>query len=257
MRVINFVRNQGQTPAMMAGFDHTVGDVIIPMDADMQNDPADITKLLNKMDEGFTVVSGWRKDRKDKWLSRVFPSQVANWIISRISGVPLHDYGCTLKAYRRDTISQMHLYSERHRFIPIYAHWYGGRVAEVQVNHRPRAFGVSHYGLGRLFKVVLDLVVIKCLDDQHAKPIYLFGAVSLFCFALSLITGGLAIWLKIFNDISFILTPLPLFSAFAFMTGLLCFLIGLLAEILLRIYFESQGKPVYLIRDKINFTDPD
>jgi len=258
VRVINFRRNHVQTAALMAGFDHARGDVIVPIDADLQNDPDDIPRLLAKLDEGYSVVSGWRKNRKDNSVSRTLPSRVANWLISRISGVPLHDYGCTLKAYRREAIEDVRLYGEMHRFVPIYASWHGAKVTEIPVGHLPRTSGQSKYGINRIIKVILDLIVVKFLDDYNTKPIYVFGVPELALFAVAFLSGGLAVYLRVFAGISFILTPLPLLVAMTFILGVMFILLGLLAEILMRVYFEAQGKPTYFIRDTINIaTDRD
>ena len=252
VRVINFRRNHGQTAALMAGFDHARGDVIVPIDADLQNDPDDIPRLLAKLDEGYSVVSGWRKNRKDNSVSRTLPSRIANWLISWISGVPLHDYGCTLKAYRRETIQDVRLYGEMHRFVPIYASWHGAKVTEIPVQHFPRIRGQSNYGINRVVKVILDLIVVKFLDDYNTKPIYVFGIPALVLFAVAFLSGMLAVYLRLFEGISFILTPLPLLVAMTFILGVMFMLLGLLAEILIRVYFEAQGKPTYFIRDTIN-----
>jgi glycosyltransferase involved in cell wall biosynthesis len=251
-KAINLRRNYGQTAAIMAAIDLARGDVIVPIDADLQNDPADIPKLLAKLDEGFDVVSGWRKDRKDAKIRRNLVSRLANNIISWVSGVHLHDYGCTLKAYRQDVIKGARLYGEMHRFIPIYAHWLGGRVTEIPVNHAPRIHGTSKYGLERVLKVVLDIMVVKFLDKHFNKPIYLFGGFGLLAIALSAISGITALWLKVFAGIAFILTPLPLMTVMCFITGCMSILMGLLAEMLVRTYYESQKKSVYLINKTIN-----
>lgn len=253
IKVINLRRNYGQTAAMMAGIDFASGDIIIPMDGDLQNDPADIPRLLEKLDEGYDVVSGWRKDRKDRRFRRNLPSRIANWMISRISGVHLSDYGCSLKAYRRDVVKGVRLYGEMHRFIPIYAHWLGGRVTEIPVQHHRRQFGRSKYGLERIAKVVLDMVVIKFLDRYSTKPIYVFGGFGIVCFFISFVSGAYAVYLKLFKGISFILTPLPLLVVMTFTTGVTITLIGLLAEIIMRTYYESQQKSVYLVKDTLNF----
>src|SRR5437762_8934835 len=179
VRVIALRRNYGQTPAMSAGIDAARGRVLIPMDADLQNDPADIKRLLDKLDEGYEVVSGWRKNRKDPLFTRKIPSMMANWLISKIGGVPLHDYGCSLKAYRRESLADVHLYGEMHRFIPIYASWSGARVAEIPVEHHARTMGKSKYGLSRTIKVVYDLMTIKFMASYHTTPIYVFGWVGL------------------------------------------------------------------------------
>lgn len=254
-KALHFKRNAGQTPAMMAGIDHAKGDVIVPMDGDLQNDPADIGKLLKKLDEGFGVVSGWRKDRQDTFWSRVLPSRIANWIISWVSGVHLNDYGCTLKAYRRDVLEDFRLYGEMHRFVPIYAHWQGAKIAEIPVNHRARERGASKYGLSRIFKVLLDLLVVKFLTQYEAKPIYIFGSVGFGFFGISFVAGIWALYLKWFENTSFVETPLPLLFTLGFITGVMCILMGLLAEVMVRVYFESQGKLQYTVRDSINMDD--
>lgn len=245
--VVHFPRNYGQTAAMMAGMDHARGAIIVPMDGDLQNDPADIAHLLEKLDEGFDVVSGWRKDRQDHAIKRNLPSRIANTIISRVSGVHLHDYGCSLKAYRRDALEGVKLYGEMHRFVPIYAAWNGARVGEIPVQHHPRLHGESKYGLERVFKVVLDLLVVKFLFRYASKPIYLFGGFGLFSILCALLAGLWAIGLKLFNDVSLILTPLPLFAVFLGAVGVLSILMGLLAEMLNRTYHESQSKAVYRV----------
>lgn len=257
IKVINFRRNYGQTAAMMAGIDAAKGDIIIPMDGDMQNDPRDIPLLLAKLEEGFDVVSGWRKDRQDAPLRRNLPSRIANWLISKISGVHLHDYGCSLKAYRRDVLEGVRLYGEMHRFVPIYASWQGARVTELEVRHHARQFGRSKYGLERIGKVMLDLLVIKFLGDFNTKPIYIFGGAGFLSIGLSIITSLYAFFLKIFEDVSFILTPLPLIAAFSFLMGVMFVLLGFLAELLVRIYYESQDKATYYILNRINFDSPE
>lgn len=251
-KVLHFKRNAGQTPAMMAGIDHAKGDVIVPMDGDLQNDPADIGKLLEKLDEGFGVVSGWRQNRKDSYWSRILPSQIANSIISWVSGVRLKDYGCTLKAYRREVLEDFRLYGEMHRFVPIYAQWQGAKIAEIPVNHRARERGKSKYGLSRIFKVMLDLLVVKFLTQYEAKPIYIFGAVGFGFFGVSFVAGLWALYLKWFDGTSFVETPLPLLFTLGFITGVMCILMGLLAEVMVRVYFESQGKRQYTVRHSIN-----
>ncbi|MEQ9110198.1 MAG: glycosyltransferase family 2 protein [Rhodospirillaceae bacterium] len=251
-KVLSFKRNVGQTPAMMAGIDYAKGDVIVPMDGDLQNDPADIGKLLAKLDEGFGVVSGWRKNRHDAFWTRVLPSRVANAVISWVSGVHLKDYGCTLKAYRRDVLEDFRLYGEMHRFVPIYAHWQGAKIAEEPVNHRARERGDSKYGLSRIFKVLLDLLVVKFLTQYDAKPIYIFGAVGFGFFGVSLFAGIWALYLKWFNATPFVATPLPLLFTLGFITGVMCILMGLLAEVMVRVYYESQGKRQYTVRKSLN-----
>lgn len=252
IRVIHFKRNSGQTAAMMAGFDFAQGDVIIPMDGDGQNDPADIPRMLNLIEQGFDVVSGWRKDRQDSVIQRNIPSILANRLISAVSGVGLHDFGCSLKAYKRQVVDGIRLYGEMHRFLPIYASWHGAKITELVVNHHPRRTGESKYGFERVFKVLLDLVVVKFLDRAAHKPMYVFGGCSLF----SLLVGGLAflwmLYLKVFHNISFILTPLPLIVIMTFMIAMMCILLGLLAEMIMRTFYESQGKSVYNIRETRN-----
>jgi glycosyltransferase involved in cell wall biosynthesis len=245
--VVHLRRNFGQTAALMAGFDHADGDVIVCLDADLQNDPADIPRLLNKLDEGFDVVSGWRRDRKDARLTRILPSRIANRLISMISGVRIHDYGCTLKAYRASVLENVRLYGEMHRFIPIYARWQGARIAEIEVQHHPRLYGKSKYGIGRAFKVIMDLVVVKFLHEYEQKPMYVFGAAGLFSFLVAFVAGGFALFYKITDQKDFIETPLPLLVALAVITGVMCFLMGLLAEMMVRTYFEAQEKRIYVI----------
>ena len=247
VKVIHLRRNYGQTAAMMAGFDYARGDIIIPMDGDLQNDPSDIPRLLAKLDEGFDVVSGWRKGRKDAKLTRNFPSWIANGLISVISGVHLHDYGCSLKAYRKDVIKDVKLYGEMHRFVPIYASWQGARVTEMPVTHHPRQFGRSKYGLERTIKVTLDLIVVKFLAQFAQKPMYVFGTVGLLSLLVSVISGVWALILKFGEHVSFIQTPLPLLFVLTAITGIMCILMGLLAELLTRTYHESQDKAVYSI----------
>src|SRR5438045_663861 len=199
VRVISLRRNYGQTAAMSAGIDAARGEILIPMDADLQNDPADIARLLEKLDEGYDVVSGWRKNRQDKLISRKIPSQIANRVISWIGGVPLHDYGCSLKAYRRDVLKDVQLYGEMHRFIPIYASWAGARVAEIPVAHYPRAAGKSKYGLSRTIKVIFDLVTIKFMSNYMTKPLYVFGWAGLLAFAMCAFSTLLALSMKFIN----------------------------------------------------------
>jgi len=253
VRVISLRRNYGQTAAMSAGIDAATGEILIPMDADLQNDPADIIRLLDKLNEGFDVVSGWRKNRQDKLVTRKIPSQIANRVISWIGGVPLHDYGCSLKAYRRDVIQDVKLYGEMHRFIPIYASWAGARVAEIPVKHHARTMGKSKYGLSRTIKVVFDLMTIKFMASYQTKPIYVFGTFGLIAFALSVIAGIWAFFLKIFEGVSFILTPLPIIAVVMLAISTQFFLMGLLAEMLVRTYHESQDKAIYAVRERIGF----
>ncbi|MBA4124714.1 MAG: glycosyltransferase family 2 protein [Acidobacteria bacterium] len=253
VRVISLRRNYGQTAAMSAGIDAANGKILIPMDADLQNDPKDIARLLEKLDEGYDVVSGWRKNRQDKLVSRKIPSQIANRIISWIGGVPLHDYGCSLKAYRRDVIQDVRLYGEMHRFIPIYASWAGARVTEIPVDHHARTMGKSKYGISRTVKVVFDLMTIKFMASYQTKPIYVFGTFGLIAFLLSMFAGLWAFALKFIYGVSFILTPLPVIAIVLLAISMQFFLMGLLAEMLVRTYHESQNKTIYAVREKIGF----
>jgi dolichol-phosphate mannosyltransferase len=252
VKVVSFKRNYGQTSAMAAGFNYSSGEIVIPMDGDLQNDPRDIPRLLAKLGEGYDVVSGWRKDRKDRTLSRIFPSAIANKVISLISGVNLHDYGCTLKAYRRNVIEDVRLYGEMHRFIPIYAVWHGASVAEIEVEHHPRRFGKSKYGFERTFKVILDLMVVKFLGQYVQKPIYIFGGLGILSILAGFLAGLWALYLKFFHHTSLIQTPLPLIFVLLIVLGFNAILMGLLAEICIRIYYESQNKSTYLVRETRN-----
>jgi len=252
IKFISFSRNFGQTSALSAGIDFSKGRIIIPMDGDLQNDPEDIPFLLQKIEEGYDVVSGWRKDRKDTFLRRRLPSIIANKIISFIGGVRLHDYGCTLKAYRRDILKNIRLYGEMHRFIPIYAKWVGARVSEIPVHHFPRKFGSSKYGVNRVFKVILDLMVVKFLISYSQKPIYVFGGAGFLMILGAILSGGYAVYLKLFKGVSFILTPMPILSVFLIVLGFLSILMGFLAEVLIRTYYESQGKPTYQIKEMLS-----
>jgi glycosyltransferase involved in cell wall biosynthesis len=257
VRVVALRRNYGQTAAMAAGIDAATGEVLIPMDADLQNDPADISRLLKKLDEGYDVVSGWRKNRKDKMVTRKIPSMLANRLISWIGGVPLHDYGCSLKAYRRESLQDVRLYGEMHRFIPIYAAWAGARVTEIPVEHHARTMGKSKYGLSRTIKVVFDLMTIKFMASYHTKPIYVFGSFGMLAFAISILSGLYALFLKIFHRADFVQTPLPVLCIVMFAVGVQFMLMGLLAEMLVRTYHESQAKAIYSVRERLGFPKND
>jgi glycosyltransferase involved in cell wall biosynthesis len=257
VKVIHFRRNFGQTAAMMAGFNYATGDIIIPLDGDLQNEPADIPLLLAKLDEGFDVVSGWRKDRQDNALKRNLPSIMANKLISFVSGVRLHDFGCSLKAYRRDVLAGVRLYGEMHRFLPIYTRWHGARIAEVTVRHHARAHGKSKYGLERVLKVLADLITVKFLERFQQKPMYLFGGVGLVSLGVSFLSGIYALWRKLIEGEAFIKNPLLLMCIIMAMTGVMCILMGLLAEMVVRTFYESQGKPVYLVRATRNVSPED
>jgi glycosyltransferase involved in cell wall biosynthesis len=252
IRVISFRRNFGQTAAIAAGLDYAQGEIIVLLDADMQNDPADIPMMLAKLDEGYDLVSGWRKSRKDNAITRNFPSMVANWIISRVTGVHLHDYGCTLKAYRRDVLEGFRLYGEMHRFIPVYASSVGAKITEVQVNHHPRKFGKTKYGLERTAKVVLDLFTVKFLVAYSSKPIYLFGGTGGLLMVISSITMIYLLVRRLFYFVSVTGSPLLQVSVMLFILGFQSMLMGLIAELLVRTYHESQRKPTYTVRTMIN-----
>ncbi len=248
LKLIELRRNFGQTAAIAAGIDYSLGEVIVLIDADMQNDPQDIPQMLQKVDEGYDVVSGWRINRKDHFLTRRFPSMVANWLISRVTGVALHDYGCTLKAYRRDVLKGFRLYGEMHRFIPAYAGSFGARITEMPVHHHARRHGKTKYGLNRTIKVLLDLLTVKFLVSYSAKPIYLFGGTGV------LLTGpGILVMLflmarRLLLGVSVLASPLFLPSIMLVVLGFQSILMGLIAELLVRTYHESQAKPTYSVR---------
>jgi len=256
VKVVRFVRNFGQTAALAAGIKYACGDIIIPMDADLQNDPADIRKLLAKLDEGYDVVSGWRKNRKDAFFTRLVPSWLANKLISIMSGVALHDYGCSLKAYRREVLKGVKLYGEMHRFVPIYSFWAGAKVAEIPVHHYARQYGQSKYGIGRTFNVVLDLLTVNFLSNYVTKPIHVFGSAGIWCFVLSFAGFGWMLVLKYVYGTTFIETPLPILVAMLFVVGIQFILMGLLAEILVRTYHETQDKDIYVVKSAINLDRP-
>lgn len=252
-KAIRLRRNYGQSAALLAGFDASSGDVIVPLDADLQNDPSDIPKLLHLITEGYDVVSGWRKNRQDRFFDRKIPSMLANKLISLVSGINLHDFGCTLKAYKREVLEGIRVYGELHRFLPICASWNGAKVTEVEVNHKPRVFGKSKYGIGRTYKVLLDLIVIKFLSDYSTKPIYFFGGFSLGCFALSLFFTLYAFYLKIVKSIDLDGTPLLIFAAVFVIVAVQLLLMGILSDLVMRTYYESQNKKTYQIKEAVNF----
>ncbi len=256
VRVLHLSRNYGQTAALMAAIGNSTGEVIIPMDGDGQNDPADIPRLLAKLAEGFDVVSGWRVARQDRALSRRVPSVIANRLISALLHVPLHDYGCTLKAYRREVVEDIRLYGEMHRFIPIYAAWEGARVTELAVAHNPRRFGRSKYGMGRVFRVLLDLLIVYFIDRAFDRPIQFFGKLGVGFLVLSIAIFGWALVLKYTWDLSLIQTPLPLLAATIGLSGVLFLLLGIIAEVQARIYFEARGRPPYKIRRVVQQSPP-
>src|SRR6266550_8691438 len=248
VRVVHLLRNYGQTAALMAALHNSTGEIVIAMDADGQNDSADISRLIEKIEEGYDVVSGWRVEREDTLLTRRIPSQAANWLISKLLHVRLHDYGCTLKAYRREVVEDVRLYGEMHRFIPIYAAWEGARVTELAVTHHPRRYGRSKYGIGRVFRVLLDLLIVYFIDRAFDRPIQFFGKLGVGFLLLSFATFGWALVLKYSWEISLIQTPLPLLAATIGLSGVLFLLLGIIAEVQARIYFEARGRPPYKIR---------
>ena len=257
-RVVILRRNCGQTAALSAGLDQSRGSILIPMDGDRQNDPADIPKLIERLNQGFDVVSGWRKNRQDKFLNRRLPSKLANKWIAWLSGVGIHDFGCTMKAYRRDVLDGVRLYGEMHRFIPIFASWQGGKVTEMVVNHRARTAGVTKYGIGRTWNVILDLILIRFQQRYSQRPIHFFGRVGLYSVLLSFSTFALMLYYKFLHEPltgypekTFIETPLPLLTVMFFLTGVQSVLLGLVAEMVMRTYYESQDKKTYVIGELV------
>lgn len=257
VKAINFKRNFGQTAAINAGIQHASGEIIVLIDSDLENDPNDIPSLIGKLDQGYDVVSGWRQNRwEGEFLTRKLPSMTANALISSISGVRLHDYGCTLKAYRRDVIKDVVLYGQMHRFIPVYCAWQGGRVTEMPVNYQPRRFGKSNYGIFRTYKVLLDLVLIKFLEKYMQRPIHFFGGAGILAFLVSFVAAVLAAYFKIMGQKDLVETPLPTIASMFFIVGIQLILMGVMAEILMRTYYESQHKTTYTVKELINFDEP-
>jgi len=254
VKVINLRRNFGQTAAMSAGFDHARGRVIVPMDGDLQNDPADIPLLVAKLEEGYDVVSGWRRDRQDKEVIRKFVSRVANWMIGVMTGVKLHDSGCSLKAYRSEILKGTRLYGEMHRFIPALANLMGARICELEVRHHARQFGQSKYGLKRTLKVLLDLITVKFLADFSTKPLYMFGGIGGVLFMLAVLAGAETLWEKFAYGVYVHNNPFILIAVFLAILGVNFIVMGLLAELIVRTYHESQGKPIYHVRDTRNIS---
>jgi glycosyltransferase involved in cell wall biosynthesis len=249
IRVIRLRRNFGQSAAFSAGFDLAQGDIIVTMDGDLQNDPADIPKLLRKIDEGFDIVSGWRVNRHDRYLTRRLPSKIANWLISKVTGVKLHDYGCSLKAYRREVIELTKLYGEMHRFIPALASWIGVKVAEVPVNHFPRRHGKSKYGISRTIRVILDLLTVKFLLDYATRPIQIFGLFGLLSLSAGTVLGVYLSVLKLFFGQPLADRPMLFLVVLLVVVGVQLIIMGLLGELVIRTYHETQGKPTYIIRE--------
>ena len=256
IKVIHFTRNFGQTPALASGIEHATGDIIVPMDSDLENHPEDIPKMIEKMNEGYDIVAGWRRDRwQGQAITRRIPSDTASWLISAISGLKLRDHGSTLKAYRGDMLKGMKLYGDMHRFMAAYLSWQGARVAEFPINYTPRKYGKSNYSMNRVFKVILDLVTLRFLTRFFDKPMHFFGGVGLISIFLGLLSAGFAIYFKFstVNQKDFISTPLPVIMALFIIVGILLILMGLLAEILVRTYHESQDKKTSEVKEKINF----
>ena len=251
VKVIHFRRNYSQTAAIMAGVGASQGEIIIPMDGDLQNDPVDIPRLVEKLDEGFEVVSGWRKKREDSEFRR-FPSRIANRLISSIFGVHIHDYGCTMKAYRRDVIEDVKLYGEMHRYIPIYAHWLGAKVTEIPITHHARIHGESKYGMRRIIRVMLDVFFLYFMDRAFDRPIQFFGKLSVYSLFLAGLAGAAALWMKIAGIRDLVESPLPVLVASLILASVLFFLLGVLAEIQMRIYFETNGRTPYSIKSSRN-----
>jgi glycosyltransferase involved in cell wall biosynthesis len=249
LKAIILRRNYGQTPAMAAGFQHSQGQIIISLDADLQNDPADIPLLLAKLDEGFDLVSGWRKNRQDNTLTRLIPSKIANWLIGQVTEVKLHDYGCSLKAYRSEVLADLNLYGELHRFIPALAFIEGAKIAEIPINHHARRFGQSKYGLGRTFRVLMDLLTIWFMKKFLTRPMHVFGSAGLFLLVAGFVLGSYLTVLKLFLHQSIGDRPLLLLVVILILSGVQLFSFGLLGELLMRTYHESQGRPIYRVRE--------
>ena len=252
LKVIRFKRNYGQTAAMYAGFQHATGDVIVTLDADLQNDPEDIPKLLQKLEEGYDVVSGWRRDRKDPFFSRKLPSMIANWIISRVTGIHLHDYGCTLKAYRKSVVQDLELYGDMHRFLPALTKRHGAKITEVVVRHHPRIYGKSKYGIGRTTRVILDILLVKFLNEYLNKPMYVFGSIGFFLLFAGLLALAYLVFLKVFLDENIGRRPLLILSTLSILAGIQLISTGILAELLVRIYYRTQDDKPYIVEKKIN-----
>lgn len=252
---VDFRRNFGQTAAMSAGFEVANGDIIVTMDGDLQNDPEDIPNLLEKIDEGYDIVSGWRKDRKDAFISRTLPSRIANWLISKVTGVYLHDYGCSLKVYRSDVAKNLDFYGEMHRFLPALSKPLGAKVIEIPVRHHPRIYGKSKYGISRTFKVILDLILVKFLLDYRTKPLRVFGGTGFLLFMAGFLIMLYLSFEKVFFGVSIGDRPLLTLGMLLFITGIQLISTGIIAELITRTYYESQGKRPYIIKEIINGKD--
>ena len=251
LRAVILRRNYGQTAAMSAGFNHATGKIMVTLDGDLQNDPADIPMLMTKLDEGYDLVSGWRKHRQDAALTRLLPSKIANWLIGKVTGVKLHDYGCSLKAYRSELIADMNLYGELHRFLPALAFIEGARITEVPVNHKARQFGQSKYGLDRTFRVVMDLLTVSFMRKFLTRPMHVFGLLGLLALILGIVLGLYLTYLKIMTGVSIGNRPLLVLAVVLLLTGVQLFCFGLLAEVSMRTYHESQGRPIYRVREVV------
>ncbi|HUY92596.1 MAG TPA: glycosyltransferase family 2 protein [Pirellulales bacterium] len=256
VKIFHFRRNFGQTAAMNAGLHLAAGDVVVALDADLQNDPADIPLLLAKLDEGFDLVHGWRKNRQDAFVNRKLPSKIANWIISKTTGFHVHDLGCTLKAMRREIAQDLQLYGEMHRFIPILAHWRGARCAEVVTRRHPRKFGTSKYGISRTFRVILDLITVKYMIQYLTSPMKLFGGMGLASCLLGGLSGLATAGMKLTGGVDMTGNPLLMLTVFSSLAGLQFFELGMLGDVCVRTYYESQNKQPYAIRELVNFEAP-
>lgn len=249
LKAVILRRNYGQTPAMAAGFECAEGQVIVTLDGDLQNDPADIPVLLAKLNEGYDLVSGWREKRQDAALTRLLPSKIANWLIGEVTGVKIHDYGCSLKAYRAELVADMNLYGELHRFLPALAFIEGARITEIPVRHHPRRFGKSKYGLGRTIRVVMDLFTIFFMKKFLTRPMHVFGLWGMISFALGIATGLYLTIVKFVFQQNIGSRPLLILAVLLVLTGIQLFCFGLVSELLMRTYHESQRRPIYRIRD--------
>ncbi len=249
---VNFRKNFGQTAAMSAGFETAKGEIIITMDGDLQNDPEDIPNLLKELDKGYDIVSGWRKNRKDAFLSRTLPSRIANWLISKVTGVYLHDYGCSLKAYRAEVAKSLDFYGEMHRFLPALSKAVGAKVTEIPVKHHPRIYGKSKYGISRTFKVILDLILVKFLLDYRTKPLRVLGGTGAVLFFIGAAALLYLTFIKIFLGQHIGQRPLLIFGTLFVLTGIQLISTGIVAELITRTYYESQGKRPYIIKEIVH-----
>jgi glycosyltransferase involved in cell wall biosynthesis len=254
VRLVRLRKNFGQTSALAAGFAHSRQPIVVTLDADLQNDPRDIPRLVEKLGDSYDVVSGWRRHRQDPWLTRLLPSHIANFLIRRVSGVPLHDSGCTLKAYRREITHDLSLYGEMHRFLPVLAQWVGGRVTELEVAHHPRTRGASKYGLLRTYKVLLDLITLKFIEDFQSRPNYIFGGFGLLSLMLSFLALDVVAY-RVFVLGRLEATPMAFLMVTFFLTGVLSLFIGFLAEIVIRGFYDTRRKPTYYVRETVG-VDP-